>query len=384
MMLRERRVTMKRTLAGLALVVALASAAHTQTAAPRFDVDPAWPKPLPNNWIVGEVAGIAVDAQDHVWVLQRSRTVGVVARGAAPPVPPPTGVAAPPVIELDTSGNFLQAWGGPGTGYEWPANEHGLSVDSKNNLWVTGGGARDAHVLKFTSAGKFVLQIGHQGQVGNNADTTTLDRPTDAVVDPAVNEVYITDGEVGGSHHRVMVFDADSGAFKRLWGAYGEKPEDMPPQPARGGAAPPVPAVPIDPNAPPSRQFGTATHCVRIARDGLVYICDRSNNRIQVFRKDGTFVKEAFVERTTAGLGAIWDLELSPDQRFLYIADGQNQKIWILQRDSLQILGSFGSDGHAPGQIRGANAIAVDSKGNIYIAEAADGRRVQKFTFKGM
>ena len=227
---------MKRTLAGLALVVALAAAAHTQTAAPRFDVDPTWPKPLPNNWIVGEVSGIAVDAQDHVWVLQRARTVGVLARGAAPPATPPTGVAAPAVIELDTAGNFLQAWGGPGTGYEWPANEHGLSVDNKNNLWVTGGGARDAHVLKFTSAGKFVLQIGQQGQVGNNADTTSLDRPTDAVVDPAANEVYITDGEVGGSHQRVMVFDADSGAFKRLWGAYGAKPEDMPPAPARGGA----------------------------------------------------------------------------------------------------------------------------------------------------
>jgi DNA-binding beta-propeller fold protein YncE len=379
MMPLERRLIMKRTLAGLAFVIALAAAAHTQTAVPRFDVDPAWPKPLPNNWIVGEVAGIAVDAQDHIWVLQRSRTVGVVARGATPPASPPTGVAAPPVLELDAAGNFLQAWGGPGTGYEWPANEHGLSVDNKNNIWVTGGGARDAHVIKFTSAGKFVLQIGHAGQVGNNADTTTLDRPTDAVVDPAANEVYVTDGEVGGTHRRVMVFDADSGAFKRLWGAYGEKPEDMPPAPARGAAAA---AAPIDPNAPPSRQFGTATHCVRIAKDGLVYICDRSNNRIQVFRKDGTFVKEGFVERATGGLGAIWDLELSPDQRFIYVADGQNQKIWILERNSLQILGSFGSDGHAPGQIRGANAIATDSKGNIYIAEANDGRRVQKFMLR--
>jgi DNA-binding beta-propeller fold protein YncE len=362
---------MRRTLAALAVAVALTRVAAMQTAAPRFEVDPSWPKPLPNQWIVGEVSGIAVDAQDHVWVLQRPRTVGAVARGAAPPTPPPSGVAAPAVIELDASGNFLQAWGAPGTGYEWPANEHGLSVDHKNNLWVTGGGAKDAQVLKFTGAGKFLLQIGQQGKVGSTSDTTTLDRPTDAVVDPIANEVYVTDGEVGGTHRRVMVFDADSGAYKRQWGAYGAKPEDGP-------------LPPYDPNAPPSKQFGTATHCVRIARDGLVYVCDRSNDRIQVFQKNGTFVKEAFVEKSTAGLGSIWDLALSPDERFVYVADGTNQKIWTLQRDSLQVLGSFGGDGHAPGQIRGANAIAVDSKGNIYIAEAADGRRVQKFTFKGM
>lgn len=361
---------MKRTLLGLAAFGALAAAVHTQATSPRFEVDPGWPKPLPNNWTVGEVAGIAVDGQDHIWVLQRPRTVGATPRGAAPPTPPPSGTAAPPVIELDAAGNFLRAWGGPGTGYEWPANEHGLSVDNGNNLWITGGGARDAQVLKFTSAGAFVLQIGQQGKVGNNSDTTTLDRPTDAVVDPMANEVYVTDGEVGGTHRRVIVFDALTGVYKRHWGAYGAKPED--------GALPAY-----DPNAPVSKQFGTATHCVRIARDGLVYVCDRSNDRIQVFHKDGTFVKEAFIEKATVGLGSIWDLALSPDQRFLYVADGTNQKIWILVRDSMQIVGSFGGDGHAPGQIRGANAIAVDSKGNIYIAEAADGRRVQKFTFKG-
>jgi len=360
---------MTRTILGAAFAAYLAILGQPPATAPRFEVDPSWPKPLPNSWVVGEVSGIAVDADDHVWVLQRPRTVGAAARGAAPTAPPPSGVAAPPVLEFDTSGNFLQAWGGPGAGYEWPANEHGLSVDRGNNVWVTGGGARDAQVLKFTSAGRFVLQIGRQGNVGSNSDTTTLDRPTDAVVDPAANEVYVTDGEVGGTHRRVIVFDATTGAYKRHWGAYGEKPVD--------GTLPAY-----DPNAPVSRQFGTATHCVRIARDGLVYICDRSNDRIQVFRKDGTFVKEGFVEKTTAGLGSIWDLELSPDQRFVYVADGTNQKIWILERDTLAVVGSFGGDGHAPGQIRGANAIAVDSKGNIYIAEAADGRRVQKFTLK--
>src|SRR5579862_2914707 len=217
-----------RTLFGILLVSGMTLLAQAPPTAPRFDVDASWPKSLPNNWIVGEVSGIAVDRQDHIWVLQRPRSVGAVARGAAPPTPPPTGIAAPSVLEFDAAGNFLQAWGGPGTGtgYEWPNNEHGLSVDTKNNLWVTGGGARDAEVLKFTSAGRFVLQIGQQGKVGNNGDTTTLDRPTDAVVDPATNEVFVTDGEVGGTHRRVMVFDADTGAYKRHWGAYGTAPED--------------------------------------------------------------------------------------------------------------------------------------------------------------
>jgi DNA-binding beta-propeller fold protein YncE len=206
--------------------------------------------------------------------------------------------------------------------------------------------------------------------VGNNDDTTGLDRPTGAVVDPRTNEVYVTDGEVGGTHRRVIVFDADTGAYKRHWGAYGEKPLDGP-------------TPPYDPAAPVSRQFGNATHCVRIARDGLVYICDRSNNRIQVFRTNGTFVQEGFVERQTVNTGAIWDLELSPDQSFIYVADGANNRIWILRRSTLEVVGSFGSAGSGPGQLSGVNALAVDSTGNLYAAEAANGARVQKFVFKG-
>jgi DNA-binding beta-propeller fold protein YncE len=364
---------MKRLPAVLLCVLLDSVAVLPQGGAPRFEVDPSWPAALPNNWVVGEVSGIAVDRSDHVWVLQRPRTVGRVARGNAAPVPapPPGSVAAPAVLEFDAAGGLLQSWGGPGGATPWVANEHGLSVDHKNNVWVTGGGAGDTQVFKFSSDGTLVLTIGKKGPVGSNSDPTTLDRPTGAVVDPATNEVYVTDGEVGGSHRRVLVFDADTGAFKRMWGAYGSTPDDGP-------------IARYDPDAPLSKQFGTATHCARISRDGLVYVCDRSNNRIQVFRKDGTFVKEGIVEKQTGGLGAIWDLELSPDEQFLYVADGQNQKIWILERDDLQILGSFGGDGHAPGQLRGANAIAVDSKGNIYVAEANDGRRVQKFAFKGM
>ncbi len=364
----KRAVAVVITSLGVAFLSGFSGSAQSPAGVPKFAVDPSWPKPLPNNWVVGQVAGVAVDSQDHIWILHRPATLAA-GRGAnaAPPKP---GVAAPPVVEFDAAGNLLQAWGGPGTGYEWPVNEHGLSVDSKRNVWVTGGGAKDAQVLKFTSAGKFLLQIGRQGQTGSNNDPTGLDRPTGAVVDPKTNEVYVTDGEVGGAHRRVIVFDADSGAYKRHWGGYGERPIDGP-------------ATPYDPNAPISRQFGTATHCVRISKDDLVYICDRSNNRIQVFRKNGTFVKEGFVEKQTMGIGAIWDLELSPDEKFVYVGDGTNNKIWILLRDSLQVLGSFAEGGSGPGQLSGVNAVAVDSKGNLYTAEAANGSRAQKFAFKG-
>lgn len=355
-------------IAAVMSAVALSAAAQGPTiAVPRFEVDPSWPKPMPNGWVVGQAAGVAVDAQDHIWVLHRPNTLGA-GRGANP-VPARAGIAAPPVIELDQAGNMLQAWGGAGTGYDWPANEHGLTLDPGGNVWVTGGGAKDAHVIKFTRAGKPLLQIGKPGLTGGNNDTTGMDRPTGVFVDQSANEVFVTDGEVGGVHRRVIVFDATTGAYKRHWGAYGEKPVDGP-------------ATPFDPNAPVSRQFGTATHCVRIANDGLVYICDRSNNRIQVFRKNGTFVKEGFVEKQTLGLGSIWDLELSPDQKFIYVGDGANNKIWILLRDSLQVLGSFSGPGHEPGQLDGVNAVAVDSKGNLYAAEAANGRRVQKFTLR--
>jgi DNA-binding beta-propeller fold protein YncE len=364
---------MKRTpaliLGVLAVAIVTAFTALAQTpSVPKFAVDPSWPKPLPNNWVIGQVAGVAVDARDHIWILHRPATLaGGRGANAAPPKP---GVPAPPVIEFDADGNLVQAWGGAGAGYDWPANEHGMSIDYKGNVWVTGGGARDAHVIRFTNAGKLVLQIGKPGVTGGNNDPTGMDRPTDAVVDPKTNEVYVTDGEVGGAHRRVIVFDADTGAYKRHWGGYGERPIDGP-------------ATPYDPNAPVSRQFGTATHCVRISTDDLVYICDRSNNRIQVFRKNGTFVKEGFIEKQTLGLGAIWDLELSRDEKYIYVGDGQNNKIWILLRDSLQEIGSFAEPGSGPGQLSGVNAVAVDSKGNLYVAEAANGSRTQKFAFKG-
>jgi DNA-binding beta-propeller fold protein YncE len=330
------------------------------------------PKALPKNWILGQVSGVAVDAQDHVWIIHRPGTLSNNEKAAT--TDPPTAeccVPAPPVIEFDAKGNVVRAWGGPGAGYEWPTQEHGIAVDHKGNVWVSASAAKDAHVVKFTSDGKFLLQIGRLGQGGGNNDTANLGRPAEMRVDPATNEVYVADGENGGNR-RVIVFDADTGAYKRHWGAYGEKPDDGPPPK-------------FDPDGPLPKQFGSAAvHCVRIAKDGLVYVCDRGNNRIQVFRRDGTFVNEAVVARPTRRLGSVWDIEFSPDQQFLYVADGTNMKLWILRRSDLQIVGAFGRMGRNAGQFLGVNALGVDSHGSIFTGEVSDGRRVQKFVFKGL
>ncbi len=340
-------------------------AAEQSGAVPSFMVDPFWPKQLPNNWILGPVSGIAIDSRDHVWIAQRPTELAPDERGAA--ANPPTSeccIPAPPIIEFDPAGNVVQAWGGPGAGYEWPNREHGLFVDAKNNVWLSSAGDKDAQVLKFTSAGKFLLQIGRYGQTLGSNDRTTLGKPTSVGVDVTTNEVFIADGEV---NHRVIVFDAETGAYKRHWGAYGKVPDDSA-------------VVKYDPAKPPPAQFGdVAVHCVRLARDGLVYVCDRVNNRIQVFRRDGTFLKEAIVAKNTLGLGSVWDVNLSPDERFLYVADGVNKKVWILTRDDLSVVGSFGHGGRSAGQFHWVQALAVDSRGTIYTAEVSEGKRVQKF-----
>src|SRR5205085_9301380 len=260
--------------AGAGLV---ACASSSPDAPPAFHVDAAWPQPLPNNWILGQVSGVAVDAADHVWVLQRPRSLTEDEGGAAL-VPPQSKccIAAPPVLELDAAGKVLRSWGGPGTGYDWPGNEHGIHVDPKGFVWVTGNGENDGQILKFTADGRFVLQIGKVGPQTNSADITRLGRPANLEVDAAANEVYVADGY---QNRRVIVFDADSGAYKRHWGAYGKPPVD--------GAAKPTGRRTAPPTTEQLQQFDSPVHCVRIARDGLVYVCDRLNNRIHVYRKDG-------------------------------------------------------------------------------------------------
>lgn len=349
---------------------------------PTFRVDPAWPKPLPNHWIVGAVAGVAVDARDHVWITHRPSTL-------QPNETRSIWRAAPPVLELDQDGNLVSSWGGPGTGYEWPQLEHGIYIDRQDRVWLGAGGDKDAHILKFTRDGKFLMQIGRQGKGTGSNDTQNLGAAANMIVDAAANELYVADGYV---NHRVIVFDATTGAYKRHWGAYGRKPDDgyflrageRLPGPFNGAVQNENKPSQYDPNGPPPPQF-RIVHAVRMSNDGLVYVCDRTNDRIQVFRKDGTFVHEAFIAKHTLGSGSVWDIGFSidPEQTFLIVPDGTNQQIYILDRQSLQVVSTFGSAGHWAGQFYGAHNLAVDSKGNLFITETYEGKRVQKFTYTG-
>ena len=418
---------MRRVPSIAALMVATAVVLAAQ--APRLEVNPFWPQPLPNHWVFGSITGVAVDAQDHVWVTHRgadSLEGNEKGMMATPPTSTKCCTAAPFVLEFDADGKLLSHFGGPGQGYQWPQSPGGIAVDAKGNVWIAaagleaapagrgrgpvdpdavgpaggargrgaeeGGAARgaapargrgpaapagppDAHVLKFGKDGKFLLQIGTPGKMDGPDSQTTLNRPAAVAVDAAANEIYVADS----GNHRIVVFDADSGAYKRHWGAYGEKPT------AAGGGA-------YDPAATPARQFRDVT-CVKIAKDGMVYVCDRASNRIQVFQKDGKFVKEGFVRKETKGavvpgqfgavssFGSAWDVAFSNDapQRFLFVADGQDKKVVILQRDTLAPAGSFGSGGRLAGQFLAVGSIAADSRGNVYTGEQHHGKRVQKW-----
>ena len=330
-------------------------------AIPRFSVDPFWPGELPNNWILGQVSGVAVDENDHVWIVHRPRTLDARQRGEEGMCCLP----APPVIELSPDGSVLQSWGGPGEGFEWPENEHGIHVDHQGHVWIGGNAPSDAHILKFTNDGKFLLQIGRSGQSGGSNDTNNLGRPASIEVDAGANEVYIGDGY---GNRRVIVYDAETGEYKRHWGAYGERPEDVE-----------LPAY--DPEVEPIRHFRSPMHDVTLSDDGLVYLADRTNNRLQVFQKNGQFVTEAFVRRETLGSGSVSTIALSTDaeQRWLFVGDGTNNVIWILDRGSLTIMDHFGRLGKNAGQFYRLHNLAIDSRGNLYTTEVNVGQRVQKF-----
>lgn len=346
-----------------------------------YAVDPFWPKTLPNDWIIGQVSGLAVDAQDHVWIIHRPTSL--TPEEAAAAQKPPTAmccVPAPPVIEFDAEGNLLQAWGGPGEGYEWFQMEHGIHVDPEGNVWVGGNGEPDNHVLKFARDGKFLLQIGKAGARRGSNDTTTLGGPAAVEVDAAANEVYIADGY---KNRRIVVFDATSGAYKRHWGAYGERPSDEPVGP--GANEQTLNNEPYDAAAPLPRQFRGPVHGVAVSRDGLVYVTDRMGNRVQVFRKNGEYVTEVLIRPETRSLGTAWDVALSrdPEQRWLTVSDGSNHVVWLLDRKSLKVAGRFGSGGRNAGQFGWVHNLDMDSNGNVYTAEVETGKRVQKFTRVG-
>jgi DNA-binding beta-propeller fold protein YncE len=339
---------------------------------PHYVVDATWPKPLPGKWILGQVSGVAVDAQDHVWIVHRPRTI--TAREAGAVQSPPLSeccIPAPAVVEFDQQGNVLRAWGSKETYQDWPSSEHTIYVDKKNNVWLGSNGRTDQVLLKFSPDGKLLLTIGQWGKTGGSNDTTLLGQPAGVDVDEVAHEVYVADGY---GNRRVIVFDSETGKFKRYWGAYGKKPEDGP-------------LPPYDPEGAPSQQFRAAdpavvaVHAVRLDKDGLVYVADRGNDRIQVFRKNGEFVKEVFIAKKTLAMGSTWDLAFStdPEQRYLFVPDGTNQKVWILTRKDLKIVGSFGRGGRNAGYFGWVHNIAVDSKGTLYTTEVDIYKRVQRF-----
>jgi DNA-binding beta-propeller fold protein YncE len=373
-----------------------------------YEVDRMWPKPLPNNWVLGSTVGLAIDARDHVFIVHRGQasldqkfasqmsftppaprggragaapaagggfaapSAGNTVTGYAPsdmtkPISEFCCSSAPPVLEFDPAGNLVNHWGGPGTGFEWPPSMHGITIDGKDNVWLAGNGGDS--VLKFSKGGKFLLQIGKNGQSKGNKDTANVSRPAEVEVDMAANEVYVADGY---GNRRVIVFDADTGAFKRMWGAYGKPPTDDP-------------NVTYDPAKPLSTNWQTV-HCATLANDGLVYVCDRVNDRIQVFRKDGTYLKEAQIAKRTLGDGVTFDIAFSKDkaQRLMYVADGANHRVWQLLREPMQVLNHIGNGGRYPGQFYATHNVSLDSKGNLYTVETYTGARLQKFTYKGM
>ena len=340
--------------------------------APMFVVDPFWPKPLPNHWILGATIGLAVDSRDHVYIIHRRDTFNERTEigAATDPIKADCCIPAPNVLEFDPAGNLVNHWGGPGDGYDWPASNHGITVDHKDNVWIGGNGPRDSHILKFSRDGQFLAQYGSPGAATDSHSSENFGSVAEVSIDPEANEAYVADGY---RNRRVAVLDADSGELKRYWGAYGNEPDDTDPGP-------------FIPGQEPAQQFRTPVHCAQPSNDGLVYVCDRVNNRLQVFRTDGTFVEEIFVKPMSLGDGSVWDVSFSPDpeQRFMYLADGTNRKIFVIERKSLEILTNFGDGGRNPGQFFAVHGIATDSKGNIYTTETYEGKRLQKFTYTGM
>ena len=355
---------------GQALLQNHAEAQARSVQAPLFEVDPLWPKPLPNHWLLGMTIGVWVDEQDHVWIIHRGAPTLHDNERALDLKVGECCTAAPPVLVFDMAGNLVRAWGGPGIGYEWPESNHGVHVDYKGNVWIGGNGAKDAQVLKFTRDGKFLMQMGHSGKNAGSNDLENFGRVAKIWVDAKTNEAYIADGYL---NKRVAVLDADTGKMKRYWGAYGNKPDD-----ANLGK--------YDPKAAPTQQFRNPVHCVERSNDGLVYVCDRANDRVQVFRPDGSFVKEAFFAKETLGSGSAWDIAFSKDaeQRYIFLADGTNEKVRVIDRNSLQEITNFGDGGRQPGQFYGVHSIAADSKGNLYTTETYEGKRVQRFVYKGI
>jgi hypothetical protein len=340
--------------------------------APMFEVDPFWPKPLPNHWILGSTIGLAVDSRDHVYIIHRRDSFNERTEigAATDPVKADCCIPAPNVLEFDAEGNLVNSWGGPSENYDWPASNHGISIDYKDNIWIGGNARSDSHILKFTRDGTFLAQYGSPGAEIDSHSRESFGSVAEIAFDTDANEAYVADGY---RNKRVAVLDMDSGELKRYWGAYGNVPDD-------------TNLGPFTPGEEPAQQFRNPVHCAEPSTDGYIYVCDRVNNRLQVFHPDGTFVQELFVKPNSLGDGSVWDISFSsdPEQQFIYLADGTNRKIFIIERESMEILTNFGDGGRNPGQFFAVHNIATDSQGNIYTTETYEGKRVQKFSYTGM
>jgi len=366
-----------------------ATAAQKSTALPVFEVDAKFPT-MPDKMLLGGVGGATADSHGNVWVFHRPHTLeegNATENGWGP---------APPVIEFSSTGKYLQGWGGPSKSgeYQWfnrgglysahvecqscskerrtngdgrpGSGEHGIFIDDADNVWLTGNGDGDGHILKFSAQGKFLLQIGKGGVEPDSSDTSHLSRPASLAV--FRNEVFVADGY---GNRRIVVFDATTGAYKRHWGAYGNKPDDKASKARVASGQGP-------------QQFNTP-HGITVSNDGVVYVSDRANNRVQSFRLDGTFLKEGFVKRGSQGTGTTFGVALSPapEQRFLYVADGSNERIAILDRTSLEEIGQIGGPGRKAGEFFHIHSLGVDPQGNLVTGES-QGYRVQKFIYKGL
>jgi hypothetical protein len=360
----------------VALVVWHAAGQGVRPQIPLFEPDPLWSQALPNKWVTGQVGGLAVDSHDNLWVFHRPATIPDGEKGAS--LTPPQSeccIPAPSVLEFDPNGKFLQAWGGPGPGYEWFTAEHGIFVDYQDNVWLSGSAKEDNQILKFTNQGKFLMQIGHAGKNRGSNDTENLGGPASLFLVRKTNELFVADGYF---NHRVIVFDADTGAYKRHWGAYGKRPDDTLKFPPRAQLV----------QGPPPEGFNNPVHAVLVTSDDLVYVADRTNNRLQVFRPDGTFLKEVFISKNTLqNEGTVHAFAVSPDkeQKFLYIVDGSNKAIRILNRQAMEIVGSIGGHaGHNAREFFHIHSFASDSKGNLFLGEVNNGQRYYKYRFTGM
>ncbi len=348
-------------------------AASNDRMVPKFEVNPFWPQPLPNKWILGRTIGVDIDDRDHVFIVHRdtddmfmSQELGLD-RGNAE-----CCTAAPPILEFDAAGNLVKAWGGASaTGeYVWPTSNHGIEVAPNGNIWIGGNGSGDSHVLVFTRDGQYLQTIGEPGNAQDSNSSIHYARVAEIAFDIDAQEAYLADGY---QNRRVAVVDMASGALKRYWGAYGNRPDDD----ADNS---------YTPGAPLPQQFRGPVHCAEPSNDGLIYVCDRGADRVQVFRPDGTFVKEGLFAPETRAMGSTWDLSFSPDeeQNFIYLADGSNMKVHIIDRETLEVMYTFGDGGRQPGLFFSPHSIATDSEGNIYTTETYEGKRVQKFMYSGL